>query len=290
MGGMSLVFLGVFAVCFSACKTPDYQAAHDEWIVQRRSALLAPDGWISLVGLFWLEPGANFFGSGELNDLRFPPQAAPTLGTFYLEGATVRVEVPTDVDVQMNGEKLISATLTEREDQGLMKYGPLEWFLIERAGQYGIRVRDTSLLTRVLLEAIPRYDFAKSWRKEARFIPFDTPKSRIMRNVLEMDIAVEVPGVLEFSHAGSKHQLEVMDGGPEDFFIVFSDETTGSVTYGGGRYIYVSRPDEQGKTTIDFNRAYNPPCVFTDFATCLLPNPENALGFVVDAGEKNKGH
>jgi uncharacterized protein (DUF1684 family) len=105
-----------------------------------------------------------------------------------------------------------------------------------------------------------------------------------------MDIAVEVPGVLEFNQAGKTHRLEVMDGGPEDFFIVFSDRTTGEETYGGGRYLYVKRPDARGHTLIDFNRAYNPPCVFTDFATCLLPNPENALGFVVDAGEKVKAH
>jgi uncharacterized protein (DUF1684 family) len=98
------------------------------------------------------------------------------------------------------------------------------------------------------------------------------------------------PGALVVEREGAEHRLDVT-GKPGDaqYFLVFGDATNGHETYGGGRFVYVDAPGEDGRTVIDFNRAYNPPCVFTPYATCPLPPPQNRLPFGVEAGEKTWG-
>jgi uncharacterized protein (DUF1684 family) len=105
-------------------------------------------------------------------------------------------------------------------------------------------------------------------------------------NIVGFTEDVECAGALAFRVAGREYRLEPMPQEGDELFIVFGDATNGKDTYGGGRFVYVPVPDEAGWTVIDFNRAYNPPCVFTHYATCPLPHPANVLPFRVNAGEK----
>jgi uncharacterized protein (DUF1684 family) len=90
-----------------------------------------------------------------------------------------------------------------------------------------------------------------------------------------------------FELQGKQHHLDVLEGGKDEFFIIIADQTSGNETYGGGRFIYVKHPDANDKVIIDFNKAYNPPCVFTPYATCPLPPGQNVLDVAIRAGEKN---
>ena len=107
-----------------------------------------------------------------------------------------------------------------------------------------------------------------------------------MDNQVGMQIETPLEGILTFSYKGEQYTLHALNGGKEDLFVIIADATTDVETYGGGRYMYPKRADENGKVILDFNRAQNPPCVFTDFATCPLPPAENVLSFSVLAGEK----
>ncbi|MCB0637089.1 MAG: DUF1684 domain-containing protein, partial [Lewinella sp.] len=142
---------------------------------------------------------------------------------------------------------------------------------------------------RIRLRAIPHFPTDASYRVRATFVPAAAEETVMMRNVLGMELDVEVMGTLQFQLQGKQCTLTALDGGPDEFFLIFSDNTTGDTTYGGGRYLYCPRPDDKGQTIIDFNKAYNPPCAFTDFATCLLPRAEDNLPLALEAGEKSFG-
>ena len=112
----------------------------------------------------------------------------------------------------------------------------------------------------------------------------------MITNVLGQTTAQKSAGRLLFTINNKEYTLDVIDEGGPNLFIVFGDETAGKTTYGAGRFIDIPKPDALGNTEIDFNKAYNPPCAFTAFATCPLPPPQNRLKVSITAGEKNYGH
>lgn len=261
-----------------------YRTEIEAWRADRLAALKAPDGWPSLAGLFELAPGVNTFGSDPDNDLFFPAAAPPRMGRFLVEGDEIRIDLEENVVVEV-ADTVLREGLLSMEDPALMTCDALQWYLIERGGRPFVRLRDTLHPARFALDSLPYFPIDPSWRVQARFIPFDPPQTLPVRNVLDMDIDQQCDGKLAFEKNGRTYEIWVLDGGPEEYFLIFADETTGDETYGGGRYLYVPKPDEEGITTIDFNKAYNPPCVFTEYATCLLPPAENRLEVAVRAGE-----
>jgi hypothetical protein len=275
-----LLLLGLLGCQSPALPLPDdYEADLAQWRTDRLAELIAPRGWLSLIGLHWLQDGANTFGSAADNPVRLPAPIPAQLGRYTLQDSTVRTQI-------IAGDSLLVVNTDSTE----FRYGPIEWLLIERGDRWGVRVRDTTLPTRITLEPIDYFTVDPRYRVAAAFTPAATQTSRRMRNALGMEYDVPVLGTLRFRLRGKSEQLLAMDGGPDQLFLVFSDATTGETTYGGGRYLYCPVPDNAGQTVIDFNRAYNPPCVFTDFATCLLPLPDNHLELALEVGEKNYGH
>lgn len=280
------LFLFLFCcTSFLACQTPkattpelpdDYAAQHEVWQQERMGDLLAPTGWLSMVGLYWLEAGENSCGSAAGSIVKLPNSAPAQAAIYTLQNGQVSCDPITD-----NGVSLLDA------ENCVMGYGPLRWHLLERGGKYGIRIQDTLLPTRIRLAPIPRFNLDPSYRVYAQWEPAEADASLMMRNVLDMEYAVPILGKVRFTLANQEHELVALDGGPDDLFLIFSDDTTGDTTYGGGRYLYCSRPDANGRTIIDFNRAHNPPCAFTNFATCLLPVVKNHLPFALLSGEKN---
>lgn len=296
MARMHLFFF-VFLFIVSACQSsqpadPAYLQELADWRVERLAELKAPDGWLALAGLYWLEEGENTFGSGPESNIQFPVVAPAKIGTLTLEGDSVRMAVLPGTSVREKGqtEVISQAVLRLLPDTPPTMYtwGSLQWVLIERGGKYGIRLWDTNSVRIHTLDSIPQYPIDPHWKVEATLIPADTSRAVTMQNVLGMTITQPSAGTLSFKWEGKTYQLEALED-PEGYFLIFSDETSGTETYGGGRYLHAPKADASGKTVIDFNKAYNPPCAFTKFATCLLPPAENSLPIAVQAGELSYG-
>lgn len=279
----------LLAIFFAACEQPApgvdmpaYRSDWNEWRQDRQDELLAPDGWLALAGLYWLEPGEQRYGSDSTNQIVFPPDAPAVIGKLRLAGDSVYVQ---------RGESDWQQIYAPGRDAVLLEDGNFRYTIIERGGRYGVRLYDTSIPDRIRIMPIDTFPLDPGWRLPARFEAFAEPETLLVRNVLDMNIPQLVEGKVTFEKEGKPYSLHVLDGGPEQYFLIFADETNGETTYGGGRYLYVDRPDAAGNLVVDFNYAYNPPCYFTAYATCLLPPAENRLEVAITAGEKaDPGH
>lgn len=250
---------------------------------------MAPDGWLALAGLFWLEPGANAFGSAAGNAVVFPEKAPATLGHFLLENDTVWMKMAAGEKATVDGTAVDSLLLTGHDPAPMIKHGDFSWILIQRTDKFGIRLWDTQHPKLSDTLHIDHYPVDQHWRIPAHLIKDSKGKTVRIRNVLDMEMEMETEGRLQFEYGGEVYEITALEGGEDSLFLIFMDATSGSETYSGGRYLYVPIPDSEGNTYLDFNKAYNPPCAFTDFATCLLPPPENRLELAITAGELNYG-
>jgi uncharacterized protein len=292
----------------SAAPVPEgYEEEIESWRAERAEGLRSEDGWLSLVGLHWLEEGENTFGSGEENDLVFPDGTPERIGTVTLADGevTVRAEEGTGLaiappateegepssgpaDPIEPGETVALAPDVTGEPT-VLALGSLSFYVIERGGRHGLRVKDPEGPARRNFVGLDFYETDPSWRVEARLERRDDMTVAIP-NVLGQVEDVRAPGVLVFrSPGGEELRLTPMqEAEGEDLFVVFGDATNGQGTYGGGRFLYADPPEAGSDTvTLDFNRSYNPPCAFTPYATCPLPPDENKLGVAVEAGEKS---
>lgn len=265
------------------------ETAIKKWQAQRVQAITAPDGWMSLAGLYWLKEGITAFGSDPLNKLVFPEKAPKEIGQFILENGMVTMIIEAAVPVKLGKESPKNITLVPdlAGNPTTLTLGSLSWYLIQRENRFGIRLKDAHNPKIQTFTGIPHFPISEKWQISAQLKPAADQKTITLRNVIDMDVTMQLEGYLHFEIAGKSYELEAMDGGAESYFIIFADETTGVETYGAGRYLYVPRANAEGQTVIDFNKAHNPPCAFTDFATCPLPSAKNRLELEVLAGEKD---
>ena len=275
-------------VAVGAATDEAYVESIDQWHVGREANLQKESGWLALAGLFWLEEGENTFGSAAGNDLVFPEgKIAAHAGTLLLTGDEVRLQTKKDADVTLNGVPAEEAVVYTSGMQEVpeMRHGSLSWFVIKRGDKYGVRLRDAESPAIAAFKGIARYPVQAAWKLEARLEQNPLPKQIAITNVLGQTSQEPSPGAVVFTVDGQEHRLDALEEGDE-LFIIFADKTNGTETYGSGRYMYIPKPGADGKTTIDFNKAYNPPCAFTGFATCPLPPKQNFLPIAVAAGEK----
>lgn len=280
------------------------EIAWQEWQQARWQALSAPDGWPGLIGLFWLTPGRNTVGSAPGSAVLLP-SGPPLLGCIDWSGnvlnwqaagdAVVNVSEPADVQESGVSEIFLQAQgssegpIRLRSDAGgtpsLLGYGALRFFVIERDGRLAVRVRDLDWADRQPLAPLDYFPFSADWIVSARWESL--PASRIIEvpDVTGELKAVSVTHLARFEHAGQAVELLPLSSDREGVFFVFRDTTSGRLSYGGGRFLKAGPPAD-GFIRLDFNRAFNPPCAFSPFATCPLPPPENWLRFAVEAGEK----
>jgi uncharacterized protein (DUF1684 family) len=172
-------------------------------------------------------------------------------------------------------------------DPTLLELGPLLFHAIDRGGRIGIRLKDRESPLIAEFTGIERFAPDESWRVVARFERYDPPRTIQVPNIIGPDLPETCPGRLLFEHGGESYTLEPTGEPGDDLFVVFGDATNGKTTYGGGRFLYAEWPGGDGTTVLDFNRAYNPPCVFTPWATCPLPTKDNKLEIAIEAGEKS---
>lgn len=275
----------------SAAVDPAWRAELDEWKAGRDEGLRRPTGWLSLVGLFWLEEGASSLGSDPSSDLVFPSSAEPRLGVLTRQGTEVAIEVEPGVELTAGGEPVTRLTL-ESDAAGeptVLEHGTLSFYVIERGERVGIRLKDSASETLASFDGMEYYPADPAWRVDARFELYDEPRTVSVPNIIGDSFESTAPGVAIFEIDGREHRLEPTGDPAKPLFFVFGDETNGKTTYGGGRFLYAGPPAADGSIVLDFNRAYNPPCVFTPYATCPLPRPEDKLALAVEAGEKTFG-
>ena len=292
-----LLFLSI--VLFFSCSSesleqkgsPEYISNVKEWHKNRIERLKRDNGWLNLVGLHWLEEGENSFGSGSENDLIFNGEDIPqSIGTFELKDSVVSIRVNEDVDVLIDSA-IIKTTILKNDFENnttLMELGSLRWFIIKRGDRLGVRVRDLEAKLLTEFKGIDTFPINEDWKVEAKLIEYNPPKKIEIPDVLGNINESESPGALKFNVDGTEFSLDPTKAS-SGYFLIFADLTSGEETYGAGRFLYVEPPDSTGKIYIDFNKAYNPPCAFTKYATCPLPPKQNHIKLRVTAGEKNFG-
>lgn len=265
-----------------------YERDVAQWRAERVANLKGPDGWLNLAGLYWLKEGANSFGAATGNDLVTPEGSAPPkLGDFLVENGAVIFKTEPGVDVSHGASSVAEMRLDgdRQNEPTLLTHGALAWTVIRRMERLGVRLRDYNHPAIEEFPGIESYPVDPNWRVVARFKPYAEPRTIRVPTVVDgLGWEPTVPGTLEFEAQGRTLSLEAYQS-DDDFFIVFADDTTGETTYPAGRYLAADLPGPDGATTLDFNRAYNPPCVFSEFATCPLATPRNRLPVSVEAGE-----
>lgn len=287
-----LSFLLLLLLTGCSVNDTDPRADWEAWRQRRLDGLRQPDGWLALAGLYWLDEGTHPFGSDSSNAVVFPPPAPARIGTFTVADSTVTMRVESGAGVTHEGQPVTELAMADdlEGEPTIVSLGSLSWHAIRRSRGLGIRLRDAESPVLKGFDGIETYDFDPAWLVEARLEPYDPPRTLPIPSITGVPEEEPSPGALVFTHDGAEYRLDVTgQPGDERYFVVFGDATNGHETYGGGRFVYVDAPGPDGRTVIDFNRSYNPPCVFTPYATCPLPPPQNRLPFRVEAGEKTWG-
>ena len=285
--------LFAFLLLVASAGADDFARDLEQWKADRVARLTAPDSWLSLIGLHWLQPGDNSVGTAEDCSIRL--SAGPAyLGTVHLaaDRRVTFIAAPGSL-ANSDGAPVPGAKHGAVE---LAYAGPrptkvvaqnVSFVVLQRGDKLGLRVRDTQSPRRVHFAGLDYFPADPAWRIEAQWVPFTPPREIPITNVLGQTTPNRVPGKAVFTHAGQTYELlPVGDDPGEPLFFIIADATSGTETYGAARFVY-AEPPKDGKVVLDFNRAMNPPCAFTPFATCPLPPKENRLPFAVTAGEKN---
>ena len=280
----------------NACKqTGDSSDAYlkeiNRWKEKRLARLKSENGWLNLAGLFWLEEGVNTIGSDPSNSIIYPDKAPPFLGKYLLEKGQVHFIPEAGVEVLLKG-KAVEEIEIDTDKTGkptLLESGSLAWFIIERGDQFGIRLRDYEHPAINQLSHIETFPADPAWKIEATFEAYEEPRELLIPTIIGTVEKNMCPGILRFSVEGVQQEFYPVAAGKR-LFVIFADETSALETYGGGRFLYLDQPDKGGQVTIDFNKAFNPPCAFTEYATCPLPPRENFLTVRIEAGEKGVDH
>ena len=265
--------VALLAACSRPASDPAFAAEWKAWHERREARLRVPDGWLALAGLHWLAPGEN----------RIP--GLP--GAFLLEGGQVTLVAAAADGYALDGAPLERRTLAtdaaERPDRITLAPGKTIQ-IIDRGGRLAVRVWDAESPILKGFRGVEAFPPDPRWRIEARWEAYPAPREVEVPSVTGQPQKALAPGKAHFEVGGRAVSLEPTADGDALFF-VFKDATAPKETYGAGRFLAAATPRD-GKVILDFNRAYNPPCAFSAFATCPLPTPENVLPVRIEAGEK----
>ncbi len=282
--GSSFVYAGTAG---SAPAAPDaaYQQDFEKWKAEQIDDL--KKNWVALAGLYWLKPGANTFGSDQGNAIVFPKGPAHA-GEFDLEGKDVTIKLLPEAKATLAG-KAITEVKLDSDVSGHasnIELGSLQFHVIVRGERIGIRLKDTDSAAVRNFHGLIFYPLDMNYRVTATWVPSDGNKTVDVPTVLGDVSPTAVVGTVVFKIDGQEVRLTDLRGDPsKGLFFVFNDLTAKNDTYPGGRFLQTD-PVANGKVVIDFNRAYNPPCAVTPYATCPLAPKENRLAVAIPAGEK----
>jgi len=268
------------------------------WRADLAKELQQPNGWLTLIGLEWLKAGDNTFGSAPGNTLVVKAPTAAYLGVVELNDKRLELLPPhggyprgllVDGKVPENPQTLGS---DDSEHPSKITTGTVTITIIHRGEQYGLRIKDSKAPARTQFHGLRWYPPDETYRVQAKWIPYNPPRQVAIPTILGTEVQSDVPGAAEFILDGKTLRLEPILEGPDDkeLFFILRDTTSTSETYGAGRFLYTPLPDhgltEPGELVLDFNRAQNPPCAYTPYATCPLPPPQNRLPIAIPAGQQ----
>lgn len=277
--------------CSQSPKDAAYMKEMKKWRETRLERLKSENGWLNLAGLLWLKPGTNSLGSDSSNQIVFPPKAPAKIGSIILKDSVIILKPNKDTDITadtINASRAKEIRLYTDADKRptRVRMGSLSFYIIKRGDRYAIRLRDLEAPLLKELDSIPAYPVNPEWKIRAKLVPFDSPEKVEVSTVIDTRETYTVPGKLVFTIQGKEYSLLPFIEG-KGYFLVFADGTSAVETYGAGRFLSAPAVDSTGYTTIDFNKATNPPCAFTPFATCPMPPRENILSVKIEAGEKD---
>jgi hypothetical protein len=292
----NLTILTVLGALVAAPTVADeaYRAEVQEWRDQREARLKADGGWLTLAGLFWLKEGPNRFGTHPASDIVLPEGSAPArAGSFNFVAGRTTLNLASGVAGTIDGQAITGPRSMRPDTSGepdVLELGSLTMYVIERGGRFGIRVKDKNSPVRRDFSGLSWFPIDEAYRVEARWVSYPVPRPLTVPNVLGETTTMPSPGHAEFELHGEAVRLEGVLEDPQslELFFILRDRTSGESTYGSGRFLYSDLP-RQGRVVLDFNKAYNPPCAFTPYATCPLPPKQNWLPVAVRAGEKAYG-
>jgi uncharacterized protein (DUF1684 family) len=257
----------------------DYAKEIADFRAARERSISSPDGWSTVVGLSWLKQGLNRVGSDPDSEVPLPASVPARVGTIILKGK--QAEFRPSPGVKIPAQDL-------KEDTTILSVGTVKFFLIQRDGRFGVRVKDSDAPARKEFTHLSWYPPDPAWRIEAKYVPWDKPHTIKFNTVIDgVNEDDESPGYISFMKDGHEYKLDaVIDEG--ELFLIFRDQTSGKSTYPAARFLYADAPKNlkaPASVVLDFNKAINPPCVFTAYATCPLPPPQNRLTLAIPAGE-----
>jgi uncharacterized protein (DUF1684 family) len=273
--------------------TSVHRASVEEERAARETRLRDPMGWLSLVGLHWLQPGWQRFGSDAGNEIVLRAEdgeVPPVAGTLEVTGGRVQVHPEPGAVLTVDGRRIADA-LELADDEAdaptMLELASLRLVLIRRGGErVGLRVRDTSAPVLRAFEGLDYFDTDTCWRLTGRLLRGSPDATIPVPDVLGNVSDERSPGVVEFEVDGRTHRLDALEAGPDSLALLFGDRTNRHETYGGGRFLVTGTVGEDDTVEVDFNLAYNPPCVFSPYATCPMPPLGNRLDVRIEAGEK----
>jgi hypothetical protein len=283
--GLLVSTLVVFGATSTQAPDAAYVQSFEKWKADQTADL--KENWLSLAGLFWLKAGPNTFGSDPASQIVFP-KIPVHAGEFDLTGKEVTLRLLPDARATIAGKPVSTAKL-DPDTSPQVSYvdmGSLRFHVIVRGERVGIRVRDKESEAARNFKGMIFFPLDMSYRVMATWVPADGKKIIEIPNVLGDVTAQPVPGVVEFKLNGEELKLTALGGDAKNgLFFVFNDLTAKNDTYPGGRFLDTG-PIVNGHVELDFNRAYNPPCAVTPYATCPLAPKENRLAIAIPAGEK----
>lgn len=261
-----------------------------EWRAERDAGLRSPDGWLALVGLHWLAPGENHVGAHPANEVVLHGhEIPPRVGSLWVDDGVVRLVPHAGVEVLHEGSPVGEMVLAD--DRGghptVLEIGTLRFFVIRRGDRLGVRVKDSAAPALKAFVGMEHFPIDPAWRLAGRLEPAPPGASVEIVDITGAPSRDPTPGAVAFERDGATWRLDALPGGEDgSLWLIFGDATNGTDTYGGGRFLYTDPPDADGRVVVDFNLAYNPPCVFSPYATCPLPPPQNRLPLRIEAGER----
>jgi uncharacterized protein (DUF1684 family) len=275
---LALLAILLLQACFAQRGPEGYRAEVERWRAARERKLTAEDGWLSVAGLFWLKEGENRIGTDPGCEIALPAGAGPRhAGKVTLGGGRVLVALADRPAFELYSD--------DSGRQNVVTVGRVKLLLIRRGGRYAIRMKDNESPMRKNFAGLRWYPIDESWRIRARFIRHPEPRKLVFDTVAGVKEEMPNPGYASFVRDGKEYRLEAAVEG-DGLFFVFRDGTSGKTTYGGARFLNTEAPRSE-TVILDFNRAVNPPCAFTPYATCPLPPAENRLKLPITAGEMN---
>jgi len=282
----------LLAVASLAQRTTSYRAEIEKWRVEHEADIKKDNGWLTVVGLFWLKQGKNTIGAGSDYDIELTDNfKTGNFGVIDFNDGEAVLTVADGVEATTDGKPVKTLELNSDENgkPTMITTGSQTFYLIKREERFGIRLKDSNSEARRNFSHLNWYEPDPKLRVTAKFEKYTTPKEILVPNVLGGEFKMKSPGVVTFRLNRKPITLETVDEGEGKLFIIFRDLTSRTTTYGAGRFLYADWPD--GNTVVvDFNKAENPPCAFTSFATCPLPRQQNRLQIEIKAGEKRYGH